>query len=492
MFESVTKKRKNPIINIFGWFLLSVVCVVFVFIGFSPNSGFLSSGGTAAEVNGKAISLRDFKDLVDRLDSRNQSNGDSRQARRRMEENAINILISRILITQEARHLNVFVGNNEVAQSLLDIEAFYEDGVFSRLRYKTALKQSRLTESEFEDKIRHDLLIQKMSDLIGFVSKDTDFVDEFDEKMDQAQINVSYILLDSGKIKASSGAARAFLNDNPSEVENYYRSHKSEFTVAPKVKARHILVKAKDETKESMDEALKKINGIAAKARLDNFSEMAKKHSQDPGSKSKGGDLGFFGRGQMVPEFEKAAFSASPGEITKPVKTKHGYHILLVDEKREASEKSFDAVKSEIALKLQSRNHYDKLLEQIKTHLKNKKFKDLEIFLGENKLKWSDTGYFGITVNDIPGIGMNQEFLDRAVDLGSHKQYATYPVYKGDHVYILKFRGARMVDKKEAKDKQMDFFKQIMKQQQDSLIVQNWASFLRTRASVKINPKLIR
>ena len=223
---------------------------------------------------------------------------------------------------------------------------------------------------------------------------------------------------------------------------------------------------------------------------MDNFSEMAKKYSDDPGSRDKGGDLGFFGRGRMVPEFEKVAFSASSGKITEPVKTKYGYHVLLVDEKKKAGEKSFDEVKSEIALKLQSQNRYDKWLEKIKTHLKDRDFKSLETFLGENGLKWSDTGYFGITGGEIPGIGVNKEFLDQAVSLGSRKKYADSLVYKGDEVYLLKFKEVK-TDQAGFGGHQMDFFKQLMKQQKSNLMVQNWAESLRKEASIKINPKLI-
>ena len=489
MFESVTKKRKNPFINIFGWFLLSVVCVVFVFIGFSPNSGFLNTGGAAAEVNGEAISRKDFKELVDRLSRNGDQSG--QQDRSEIGKNAINMLINRILVTQTAGNMNIFVGNNEVVGSLMDIQAFYEDGVFSRLRYKTVLKQIRLTESEFEDKTRQDLLMEKMMNLVGFVSRDTDFIDEFDETVDQAQINVGYVLLNPEKIKPSSGEVQSFLENNHAEAEKYYKNHKNEFTVSEQVKVRHILIKAKDETKESFDEALKKINDIVAKIQLDQFSDMAKKHSDDPGSRDKGGDLGFFGRGQMVPEFEKAAFSAPLGKITGPVKTKYGYHILLVDEKKEAGQKSFDEVKNEIALKLQSKNQYDQLLERIKTHLKDKSFGDLEAFLGENNLKWSETGYFGIIRENIPGIGSNKEFLDKAMGLGSHRQYPDSLVYKGNKAYLIKFKGVKM-DSLSEENAQMNFFKQLMKRQKSNLMFQSWTKSLREKASIKINPRIIR
>jgi hypothetical protein len=89
MFESVTKRRKNPLINIFGWTLLAVCCVVFVFIGFSPNSNFLGQGGAAAEVNGKAISLREYQEMLERLEDSNQ--GGDREAQRRLRQRVLDI-----------------------------------------------------------------------------------------------------------------------------------------------------------------------------------------------------------------------------------------------------------------------------------------------------------------------------------------------------------------------------------------------------------------
>jgi peptidyl-prolyl cis-trans isomerase D len=491
VFESVTKRRKNPIINIFGWTLLTVVCVVFVFIGFSPNSSFLGSGGAAAEVNGDAISLRDYKELLDRLENNNQGGNDS-EARRRTQDNAINILVSRSLIVQEAKDLNIHVSDNEVGQALLDIEPFYEEGVFSRLRYKTYLRQARLTESEFEDKIRRDLIIQKMSNLIGFAAKDLSIMDEFDDKIDQAQINIGYVVLNSDNIKLSNNISlNEFIKNNEAKIKEYYEAHKSEFASQEEVKARHILIKAKDDKPASMDEALAKVKNILKDLKVSNFSEMAKKFSEDTGSKDSGGQLGFFPRGRMVPEFEKAAFTGEVGKISEPVKTQYGYHVILVDEKKGASEKSLDEVKQSIASKIKKSEIFDGFLSKIKENLKSKNFNEVENLLKENQLNWESTGFFSITKENIPGIGENKEFLDLAMGLNVENEYAEQLVYKGDTSYLLKFKGAKL-DKTNIANNQMDFFKQLMKQQKMNMLVQNWTDSLRENASIKINKDLVR
>ncbi len=104
------------------------------------------------------------------------------------------------------------------------------------------------------------------------------------------------------------------------------------FLPKEEVKAAHILILSRDRSEE---EALKAITEIKTNLTVDNFADYAQKYSEDPGSKDNGGDLGWFGKGQMVPEFEQAAFSLEEGKISEIVKTPFGYHLILVKEKRE-------------------------------------------------------------------------------------------------------------------------------------------------------------
>ncbi len=125
------------------------------------------------------------------------------------------------------------------------------------------------------------------------------------------------------------------------ELENFYKKHKGEFKKPEQVKARHILVKTKKEA-ESILKELKKGK---------DFSLLAKEKSTCPSSK-KGGDLGWFGHGQMVPEFEKAAFALKKGEISGIVHTKYGYHIIKLDDRRKESQETFEEAKSKIKTEL--------------------------------------------------------------------------------------------------------------------------------------------
>lgn len=142
------------------------------------------------------------------------------------------------------------------------------------------------------------------------------------------------------------------------EVEDYYNANKSNFVVGEMISAKHILVDTEELAKEVAEEIK---NGMT-------FGDAATKYSTCP-SKAQGGNLGKFGKGQMVPEFEEAAFNLEIGKVSEPVKTQFGYHLIQVEEKQEATEKSFDEVKDLIRTNLlQERQNvkYATTLEKLK------------------------------------------------------------------------------------------------------------------------------
>lgn len=166
------------------------------------------------------------------------------------------------------------------------------------------------------------------------------------------------------------------------EIETYYKGHEEEFTNPESAKARHILLKVPEGADEkAWKETESKAKDI--KKKLENgedFAELAKKYSDDPGSKNKGGDLGFFTKGRMVPEFESAAFSLKPGELSDPVKTNFGYHIIEVQEKKAASTKTLAEVQAQIRQTLQTEKQQQlqgALIEKLKAKYPVKVNKDL-------------------------------------------------------------------------------------------------------------------
>ncbi|MFX0558827.1 peptidylprolyl isomerase [Tepidibacillus infernus] len=122
------------------------------------------------------------------------------------------------------------------------------------------------------------------------------------------------------------------------EMKKYFDENKESFAEQEQVKARHILVDSEEKAKE-------------VKAELEkggDFAELAKKYSTDTGTKDQGGELGYFGKGEMVAEFDQVAFSLEVGKISDPVKTDYGYHIIEVEDKKEAKPANYEESKNEI------------------------------------------------------------------------------------------------------------------------------------------------
>lgn len=122
------------------------------------------------------------------------------------------------------------------------------------------------------------------------------------------------------------------------EAKKFYDSQVGSAKVEEEVRARHILVDSKEKARELFEKV----------AYGTDFAELAKQNSKDPGSKDQGGDLGYFSRGQMVPQFEEAAFKLQKGEVSQPFETQFGWHILKVDDRRAGQVAPFDAVKDRI------------------------------------------------------------------------------------------------------------------------------------------------
>lgn len=135
------------------------------------------------------------------------------------------------------------------------------------------------------------------------------------------------------------------------ELKAYYEEHKSQFPAPEQVHARHILVKTKaeaDKIKSQLDKGA-------------DFAKLAMEKSEDKASGARGGDLGFFGKGDMIPQFEKVAFTLSVGKISNPVESQFGYHIIKVEEKKAAGTMSFEEAKQNIERRLISQKQRERL-----------------------------------------------------------------------------------------------------------------------------------
>lgn len=169
-----------------------------------------------------------------------------------------------------------------------------------------------------------------------------------------------------------------------SDVKSYYEAHKAELTVDGQIKASHILVKTEDEAK-SILEQLKKGG---------DFAKLAKEKSIDKASAVKGGDLGFFTRGQMVPEFENAVVKLKEGEIGGPVKTQFGYHIIKVTGRKAGKVVEFDKLKDMLSQRVTAEKQkevFDSYIAGLKKSYSVEKNKEAVAKLGSAEKEKSNT-----------------------------------------------------------------------------------------------------
>ena len=163
------------------------------------------------------------------------------------------------------------------------------------------------------------------------------------------------------------------------QAKNYYEKHLAQFKIPEKARVRHIMIKAdksatddvKKKAREKAEEVLKKIKAG------EDFAKLAMDYSDDPGSKAKGGDLGFFEKGKMFKTFDEAAFKLNPGEVSDIVETPYGYHIIKMGEKKEKEIQPYESVKDRVMTMAKDEIKAEKMKEYLSQVMKQA---DIKIF----------------------------------------------------------------------------------------------------------------
>jgi len=259
----------------------------------------------AARVNGQPIPLRTVQLIVSQggpQGGRGAGAEDPYTYRRALQQGIV-----RELLFQEATRRNLKADDARVEQTYNEARVHFKDDK----AWAAMLKQQGLDPQSFRDELRVHHTIQAL-------------------------------------LTQVAGEAAAEVTDQ--EAQAFYESHPAVFDMGERLKASHILLRVPEgATVASKDELRKKAEGILARVRArEDFAALAKESSQDPGSAPKGGDLGTFGRGQMVPAFEQAAFALKPGEVSGVVETPFGFHIIKVTERIPARRPPFPEVKERL------------------------------------------------------------------------------------------------------------------------------------------------
>ncbi|ESU32502.1 hypothetical protein G3A_10965 [Bacillus sp. 17376] len=221
---------------------------------------------------------------------------------------------SEVIVESKAGNIT----KEELYQSMK--EKYGEQALQELLYQKVLAENYEVTDKEVEEKVAE--LKEELGENFELVLQQNQLKDEEELK----EVLKDQLLMEKAALKD--------VKVSEAEVKKRYEEYK------PEIKASHILVedeKTAQEVKKKLDEGTK-------------FEDLAKEYSQDPGSAANGGDLGFFGPGKMVPEFEEAAYALEVNKISEPVQSQHGFHIIKVTEKKE--KKSYEKMKDELEYEL--------------------------------------------------------------------------------------------------------------------------------------------
>ncbi len=359
-----------------------LIIIVFVFWGIGSVQ---APTNTVASVNGSKITMREFQRSYSRMAQEIQrvipGVTEEQLASFQLEANVLQQLIFTKLLEDASEETGIDVSTFALRNAIVSLPYFKNDkGEFDKTIYEEMLKQSGQSAAEFERALRQDLLPEDFTKLLtsGLYISDASARDQYNFVMEKRSMEYVLFPYDTAaqvvtdeEIEDAYNKSKAlyalpariqleYINFNPdkladpssvtdADLEGAYSARQTQFAVPEQVKASHILFKVEQSASEEEAKAvLTSIQAIEARIRAgEKFADLAKEFGQD-GTKEEGGDLGWFAKNQMVPAFADAAFSLATGELSQPVRTNFGYHLILVEDKKDAKIRTFDEVKAEL------------------------------------------------------------------------------------------------------------------------------------------------
>jgi peptidyl-prolyl cis-trans isomerase D len=427
-----------------GWLKWSLALVVLTFVVFYVPS-FLRNGGVAgitgaqlndviATVNGREITAGEYRRMyAQQLQSLRQAYGGNFDEKMLQQlgiaQRIVSQMVDEAAMVSEAERLGLRVTDGELRERIVRLAGFQQNGQFvGDVMYREILQMQRppLRPSEFEDQFRRSLMAEKLQAAVTSWVRvpDADVDAEYRKRNEKVKLDLAvftanqfragiqptdaeltaqftghqetYKMPEKRRVKFLAISADALadkMTATPEEVESRYKNNIQLYSTPEQVRASHILFKT-----EGKDEAdvKKTAEGVLAQVKAGgDFAALAKKFSQDDSNKDKGGDLDYFGRGIMAKEFEDAAFSLKPGEVSDLVKTVFGFHVIKVVDKKAATTRPLDEVRAQLTQQVKqekAQQEASKTAESIAKEIKVPA--DLETVAKARGLSVGDSGLF--------------------------------------------------------------------------------------------------
>ena len=446
-----------------NWLKWSLFIVVVAFIllyipSFMDTPGMPMSGrDVVATVDGRDITVarfrRAYQQQMQAYRNAYGANMDERMLRQLgIDQRIVQQMIEEEAALSEADRLKIEASDEEVRERILALPAFQDGGQFvgdARYRQVLQMQNPPLRPEDFEEQVRRSIVVEKLqSALTDWITvTDAEVEAEFRKRNEKIKLAVvtfpsekfrenttatdaeigkwfedhknEYRIAEKRKVKYAlidAQAIRQRTQVTPADVQRHYEDNQQQYSTPEQVRASHILLK----TEGKDDAAVKKqAEEILAKAKAPNadFAKLAAQYTEEDAGKTRGGDLDFFGRGQMAKEFEEAAFALKPGEISPVVKTSFGYHIIKVTDRKAATTRTLDEVRTQIEDQLKwerAQNEAQRTADAVAGLLK--KPEDLDTVARARGLTVSETGFFS-REEPIAGLGMAPAVAGRAFEM---------------------------------------------------------------------------
>jgi peptidyl-prolyl cis-trans isomerase D len=478
------------------WFVIVGVGFVFtVYLGSGNPSG---TGRTSAvvEVDGRRYGPRDL-DRVRRFQEEQYraalgDDYDASAASDQLDEIAANVLVTQAILAREAERMGLAVSDEEVRDYVRLIPgATDEEGRLQGedLRYWAEAEYGN--EAKFVEVIRTDLLAQKLRRLLLESLEVTEQEARESLTYRQEEVTIAYVALDTTSpppdVVIAEAEIEELLASDEEGVRKRYDARREVYDLPERVRARHILLRIPPGAEEAertrirkqAEETLARVRGGA------DFAEVAREVSEDPGSKEDGGDLGFFGRGQMVKPFEDVAFALEPGAMSDLVESSFGLHIIRVEEKKPAETIPFEDARRELA---------EEMLRERKADVLARETADrLAAAIGEGKTLVDAARAEGVTLERpdplrrrpdgyIPALGAAPDVLTAAFTLSEEEPTLAEIFEVGDRLVLIELL-ERSAPGEEEIAAEMDAERERLRALQQQELPQAWLNERRTALS---------
>lgn len=371
---SATFQKKSA--GILASVIIGLIILSFLFTGYYTEMG-LPTTDVVAVVDREPIKSTEYqRTLEQRLAFFRQMTGGKDLTPQQLEQfgikqSVLNWLVEQKLLTSFAKRIGLQPGHDEIAEEIKEQPYFKNNNQFDIAIYKELLNRNGLSPADYEKSIGDGISGTRVQQLLNTFPVSESYLKEV-ISIQENSMKVRAIQMPKDALKkhidVPENELQNFLQDskNKEKLEAHFIARKSQLDQPDEAKARHILLRfageqEEDATVKSEEEVKKKIEQLRQEVTPKNFAQIADRETQDPSGKGKGGDLGWFGKGRMDLEFEKVVFSLKPGSISNPVKTPFGYHLIYVEEKKNAIPATLETFKTQMAKEILQDKGTDKI-----------------------------------------------------------------------------------------------------------------------------------